>query len=102
MTIPEIREELFEIADCIQESEPEAAAKIRMLAEETKRRPAVRKTPVRSAKFDADMRSKIKERARFLPGASEVELAREFNVNPGRISEALAGVRGQDRDDLLT
>ena len=82
MTIPEIREELREMGVRLIE-----------LAEQTMRRPAVRRAPNKSAPLTHALRLKIRRLARINPEMSYKEIANLVGTNQGRVSEALAGKR---------
>jgi hypothetical protein len=88
MTIPEIRERMHELADIygIQE--------LHFLAEQTRRRTPVRhvRRP-RQASPDAEMEQAIRAFARQHPEATMFDIGRRFNVNQGRVSEAIGGFR---------
>jgi hypothetical protein len=46
-----------------------------------------------SAPVNADVREQIRQYAEAHPGMLQVEIAKHFNVNAGRVSEALRGWR---------
>ena len=87
MTIPEVRKELRLLA--IQLKSP----RLNELASELTRRPYVRKAVVKSAKVTDSMETSIKAFADRNKHLSFVEIAQYYNVNPGRVSEVLAGKR---------
>jgi len=96
VTIPEIRRRLHELADELaagMRGGREMSAELRRLAEATRRRPAPRVAPIKSHPATAQTSEEIRKLAKFLPNASQAEIAHEFNVNPGRVSEALRGKR---------
>lgn len=99
MRIPEIREELLEIADDLyQSSQPgsrlrERANRIAELAAETRRRPPVRKATPRRRRMTRLLVLLIRDYANKHPGLDHMAIAAKFNVNPGRVSEVLAGKR---------
>lgn len=96
LTIPEIRIELSAIAsDLASRGLRKHAALILSLAEETKRRPPVRKASSTSAKMTSKLARDIRAYARRHPRMNYVAMARVFNVSTGRISEALAGFRNK-------
>jgi hypothetical protein len=84
-TIPEIAQRLREI------SAEQGLFELKELANELARRPANTRAP----KFSAKMTNAIGNRVRAYhinnPNDTQAEIARHFNVNPGRVSEALAG-----------
>lgn len=87
MRIPEVRKELRLLA--IQLNEP----RLSELANELTRRPYVRKARVKSAKMTDAMEISIKAFAARQRHLSFVEIAQYYNINPGRVSETLAGKR---------
>jgi predicted aldo/keto reductase-like oxidoreductase len=90
-TIPQIRVRLFELAAAL--NVPELAT----LAEETKRRKPVMKTKPKHRGMTPELAEAIRQFRRANPQASQVEIARHFFVNPGRVSEVLAGFRDEDQ-----
>lgn len=87
MTIPEIREILeFLAADW---GKPELKA----IADELKRRPAVRRAPRKIPSITPEQARAINSYASTHPTKSYEEMAQHFHVNIGRISEVLAGFR---------
>ena len=82
-TIPQIRNRLREIAD--QNGIPE----IHDLVDEMYRRAPARRAPVTSQRFTPALAAEIRREAREHPEMSEQELGNRFEVNPGRISDAL-------------
>lgn len=87
MKIPEVRDELRRIA------EEFSIPRLHDLADELIRRPTVRRTKVKSNKVTIDVEASIRSFARRNPDMSYVEIARYYNINPGRVSEAIAGKR---------
>ena len=90
LTIPQIRERLFELA--IYHNNPELAD----LARATYRRSYKRAPSTRSGldrKLKASIRAFVKEN----PETAFQDVANIFGVNPGRVSEALHGKRGEDQ-----
>ena len=57
------------------------------------RRKPVRKAESVSRRCTAELRGEIREFAMNNPNMSYAEVARRFDVNPGRVSEAMAGFR---------
>lgn len=58
----------------------------------------VRKSPKRRARpvsvpMTAELAERIRKFAQAAPHLAQTEIAKAFQVNPGRVSEALAGVR---------
>tara|TARA_R110000868_G_scaffold297852_1_gene558134 strand:+ start:400 stop:666 length:267 start_codon:yes stop_codon:yes gene_type:complete len=87
MTIPEVRKELRRLALQLR------APRLNELANELTRRPYVRKARVKSAKMTDVMEASIKAFAGRQRHLSFVEIAQYYNINPGRVSEVLAGKR---------
>lgn len=87
MRIPEVQEQLRAIAAEYADSRLEA------LADELSRRPARRRAPSTSNPMTRQLRLEIRRYAEANPTASQSDIARAFNVNPGRVSETLRGFR---------
>lgn len=87
MKLPEIAARLREKAD--EYLDPELA----QLANAIRRRPPARRAPPTSRPMHEDLRLEIRMWAFNHPEASYVEIGRHFNVNPGRVSEAIRGFR---------
>ncbi len=92
MKLPEVRGQLLLIAD-----DPtcplKLARSIRYLVSEMTRRKAVRRAATRSKKVTPALRVEMRKFAKANPGMPYTDIARYFDVNPGRVSEALAGFR---------
>jgi hypothetical protein len=82
MKIPEIQDELREIA-----------VKLQMLADKLSRRKAIRKAAPSSTPMTPELAREIREFAMANWELSYSDIAQHFNVNPGRVSEAVAGKR---------
>lgn len=63
-----------------------------VLADHMKRRRS-EKAPVTSAPMTDELRDQIRLYKEAKPSLSQAEIGRVFNVNPGRVSEALRGKR---------
>jgi hypothetical protein len=87
MTLPECRAALLAIAK--ERNIPE----ILPIVAEMKRRPYVRKVRPRSPAATEELRQRIRAYAEAHPQQSYMEIANEFGVGIGRVSEALAGFR---------
>lgn len=87
MRLPEVADRLRQIADQHQIDELHA------LAAEIRRRPAKSRAAPHSTRMTPMMADAIRRYHRDHPGASQVEIAQFFGVNPGRVSEALRGFR---------
>lgn len=82
-SIPEIRVRLRELAD--QYGIPE----LHELANETYRSTPIKRSPNRSAPLTPQLAEDIRQYAAQNPELHQSDVAQRFNVNPGRISEAL-------------
>lgn len=87
MRIPEIQERLRELAGELACAELEALA-----GQLSRRSPAPRSNPT-STPMTEEMRDAIRAYHRAHPKLPQVDVARVFNVNQGRVSEALRGFR---------
>lgn len=87
MRVPDIRARLIEIAR--ERAIPEVEALARML----KRRSPARRAPATSRPVTPELAAEIRAYAAAHPTASQTQIGGRFNVNPGRVSEALHGVR---------
>ena len=87
MRIPEIQHRLNELSN--EHSLPELAE----LANALRRRVAKKIAPATSTRMSDELRERIRELKDNSPSISQVEIARRFHVNPGRVSEALRGKR---------
>jgi len=95
MTIPEIRAALLAIANslAIKGHCDDEARGIRKLVEELWRRPAVRQSRAKADPSTRKLRAQIRAYAAEHPDMLNREIGRVFNVDSGRVSEALAGFR---------
>lgn len=82
MTIPEIQRRLEELAQ-----------EITALSAELKRRPTTHRAPASSTPMSPAVIANIRNYAARYPMMSQNHIATIFNVNPGRVSEALKGKR---------
>lgn len=87
MTIPEIRERMKALAD--EHGIPE----LRDLAEETRRRPPIRRAPPRWPRLTEDRKAAVRVAFTDNPTWGVRELADSFNTSIGRVSEAIRGYR---------
>lgn len=87
MRIPEIADRLRGIA--AESGLPELFG----LADELRRRPAGRRAAPRSRPMSDDLVAEIRAFRHANPRMSQVEISRRFEVNQGRVSEALKGKR---------
>lgn len=95
MKIPEIRKELLDIAGILEAAigPCDLAARVRGLEKELYRRPPVRKSKPQQRSLTPALRAEIKQYAEAFPDETYMTIGRVFNVNSGRVSEAVAGHR---------
>lgn len=94
MKIPEVATRIREIAEHIQGLCPTEANELLELADELRRRPlAAPRAPVTSTPMTDELAQDIRDFAEANPGMSHQEIAVEFGVNHGRVSEAVSGKR---------
>jgi hypothetical protein len=86
-SIPEIRKRLHEIAEELDYEE------LHELAEETRRKPAVTHAKPSSTPLTAALAQEIRDFQRDNPEVHQRAIAEHFNVNPGRVSEALNNLK---------
>lgn len=87
MRIPEVRAELEELA--IEHGIP----RLKELADELIRRRRIVPTPAKSKKMTPALKAAIKKYKKDNPDASYKEIADKYDVNIGRVSEAIVGKR---------
>lgn len=85
-TIPEVRVRLREIADEFGIEE------LHDLADEMHRNSPVKRARSRSAQLTPKLADEIRKYAKRNPTLHQRDIAQKFNVNPGRISEALNNI----------
>jgi len=85
--IPEIQSRLLEIAAETRNGE------IAKLARALSRRSPRRKAPAESQPMTPEIAAQIRTFEAANPNLSQVAIAKRFNVNPGRVSEAIRGRR---------
>ncbi len=90
LTIPEIRDRLYSVADKIED--PELANEIRYLAGQTYRRRYTR-TRAKSTPMSPELREKIVQTYENNPDWSFQDIAVHCNCNLGRVSETINGER---------
>ena len=102
MRIPEVREEMRAIARTMRTiaggqgtARDLVAQAIRLegLVEELERRRADRRAPVGSDPITPELQEEIRAFAALHPTWSQADIGAQFNVNAGRVSEALKGRR---------
>jgi hypothetical protein len=82
-----------QIADAIEANCPSVAEELRSLAGELKRRPSNVRSPQTSTHITPRLIFEIQQFADANPYLSHQAIAKKFNVNQGRVSEALRGKR---------
>lgn len=87
-TIPQIRLRLQQLAKSL------ACPELAQLAEETKRRPYVRRARNTGRILSPTERDSILSYATTYPNMTYAAIAARFNTNSGRVSEIVAGFRG--------
>jgi len=87
MSVPEVRERLYELANILGSTE------LRHLAEQLHRRSPARHAPAASRRMTQERAAAIREYAARNPGLTEHQIGVVFGVNQGRVSESLVGFR---------
>lgn len=94
MRIPDIRAQLHVIAADIEAAGmPDKAQQIRRLADETRRRPPIKKAPAQARKMTDRIANHIRAAAAEHPDWSNRKIGLFCGVDGGRVSEVLAGYR---------
>jgi hypothetical protein len=96
MKIPEVRDEIAMINSRLMEISREMQDAIERLAalnEELVRRSPVNVAPRSSTRMTPSLRQQINVYATANPGKTLSDIGKMFNVNPGRVSEAVRGKR---------
>jgi hypothetical protein len=93
MKIPEVAKRMREIGELIQADYQAESAELFELAAELKRRFSGPRAPANSTKMTPELAEEIREYADANPGMSHQDIAVMFNVNHGRVSEAIKGKR---------
>jgi hypothetical protein len=95
MKIPDIQERLNQVADELETGADicEAAAEIRRLSANLSRRKPIRKAPISSSPMTPELTEEIRDYWRANPAMSQTDIGAKFNVNAGRVSEAVRGYR---------
>jgi hypothetical protein len=91
MTIPQARERLLTLAFIMRD--PAEAAEIVKIVNEGLYRRKSQRTRVKSVTATPAVKARIRRAKTLQPRASHQELAHDFHVNQGRVSEALRGKR---------
>lgn len=93
-TIPELREELLNMANDLRvEGASYQAGKLKRIVKQLYRRKSVRKAAIESAKFTPELKAQVITYANNHPHVSYIKIANRYNISTGRVSEALAGKR---------
>lgn len=87
MRIPEVADRLRALG--VERGDDELIC----LAEELRRRRPTRKAPPKSTTVTPALQAEMRAVAKANPSMTQVEIGRRFNVNQGRVSEALRGFR---------
>lgn len=88
MTVPEVRDRLYQLADILGSTE------LHRLADNLwRRKPGRRKAPVSAQHLSPELAAAIREYAGNNPKMTEHQISILFGVNQGRVSEALFGHR---------
>jgi hypothetical protein len=93
MKIPQVASRMREIAQEIQNTYPAQAAELLELADELKRRFSGPRAPATSTPMTPELAEEIREYAEANPGMPHQTIGEVFNVNHGRVSEAIKGKR---------
>ncbi len=95
-TIPQVRNELLEVADVVQswgDAGIPVSRTIKRLVKSLYRRPAVRRAATEHARVTPQLGNRIKVFALANPTMSYAKIGLRFNVSNGRVSEIVAGKR---------
>jgi hypothetical protein len=93
MKIPQVASRMREIAEQIQSGYPSESGELLELADELKRRFSGTRAAATSTPMTPDLAEEIREYAQANPGMSHQAIGEVFNVNHGRVSEAIIGKR---------
>jgi hypothetical protein len=86
------RDMLLVVADSIRDREPRAASAIVHIVDKLMRREYTkRKAPITSEEMTDEKANGIRTLSEANPDMSVQQIAEMFKVNPGRVSEAIAG-----------
>jgi hypothetical protein len=88
--IPEARERLLKIAEEIDWLNGKLGDEVRGIVRDLMVRPtAIRKARAQSTPMTDDLREELRSYARRNPNRTFADIGHHFQVNPGRVSEAL-------------
>jgi hypothetical protein len=93
MKVPEIAGGMREIAQEIEGDYPDQSGELFELADELRRRSPGPRARVTSTPMRSELAQEIRGYADANPGMSHQAIAEQFNVNHGRVSEAINGKR---------
>jgi hypothetical protein len=93
MKVPDVAKRMREIAELIQAEHPGESVELIELAGELRRRFSGPRAPASSTPITPELNEEIREYAEANPGMAQQEIAVIFNVNHGRVSEAIKGKR---------
>ncbi|WP_341859065.1 hypothetical protein WKH79_12490 [Qipengyuania sp. GPGPB31] len=85
MNIPQVRKRLFEIAEETNNEE------LAYLANELHQKQMKKKAPIKSDEFTPELAEEIRDFAAAHPKMHNQEIANAFNVNIGRVTDAMQG-----------
>ena len=97
-TGPELRNLVYELtmeSKTLARRQLYIAQKIEKLTKEMERRPPIRKAPRRRRKVTPEIVASVKAMAAAYPNMLLDEIAQRHNIDGGRVSEILAGKRGE-------
>lgn len=96
LTIPPMRALIKQLADSHKDAgNDHFARQLLGIEKHLHRRPYVRKATPKAPTMTAKLRAEIRDYACQHPHANYMEIGQHFGVSAGRVSEALAGKRGQ-------
>ena len=94
MRVPEIQDRLRYIAMTLRDIRMFTTAnELDALVEQLSRRSPTKRAPNVSQPMTDELAERIRAYARSHPNATQVQIGVRFEVNPGRVSEALRGYR---------
>lgn len=93
MKIPQVACEVRKIAALIEDDFPDESKELLKLADEMRRRPPRTIARITSSPISEDLKQEIRDFKKANPGLSQQKIGEIFNVNHGRVSEAINGKR---------
>ena len=91
MQMNEVADLLFALSK--KQVDPKDTELLKKIAARVSRRKPVRKAQSVARRCTPELRGEIRTFAKRNPNMTYAEIARRFDVNPGRVSEAMAGKR---------